>query len=113
MNSAGDEYAYLGQEERRAPRKRLSIPVRLKLEGSKRIDTKLRDLSLSGFSASVTGRIPAGTCCWLTLPDREPMQARVVWCEGGLVGCAFEHLIGQVTYDAILERWEAQSRRRG
>lgn len=76
------------------------------------MQTVLRDLSLSGFSASAIDRIAVGTTCWLTLPDREAMPAHVVWWERGVVGCAFETLIAQVSYDAILERWQAESLRR-
>jgi hypothetical protein len=113
MSSAQrDRYAFASQEDRSAPRLKLSIPATLRPAGSKRLQTVLRDLSLSGFSASAIDRIPVGTTCWLTLPDREAMQAHVVWWDRGLVGCAFETLIAQVSYDAILERWQAESSRR-
>jgi hypothetical protein len=108
-SSAPDEAAFPVRDARGAPRKRLSIPVILRPEKSKRMHTMLRDLSLSGFSASAMFRIPVGTVCWLTLPGREPMEARVVWWEGGLVGCAFAKLIGSVTYDAIIERGQAEA----
>lgn len=107
-----DRYAFAAQEDRSAPRMKLSIAAVLRPAGSKRLQTVLRDLSLSGFSASAISRIPEGTLCWLTLPDRPAMAARVVWWDRGLVGCAFETLMCQVTYDAILERWQAESQRR-
>ena len=99
-----DEFNPLGG--RRALRKRLSIPVTLEPLGSKRVKTMLRDLSVSGFSASAQIPISAETICWLTLPGREPMEARVVWWKAGVVGCAFVEPIGLVSYNAILVRWE-------
>lgn len=105
----GDRYASVNHESRVSPRKRLAIPVKLRIEGAKDQQSRLRDLSLSGFSASAMYRVAIGSSCWLTLPDREAMPAQVIWCEHGLVGCAFDKSIGTVTYNAILERWEAQN----
>lgn len=96
------------RESRVAVRKRLSIPAMLQVVGKRRSKTMLRDISVSGFSASVQNRIPLGSTCLLQLPGRDPMEARVVWCDYGLVGCKFDKLIATVTYDAILERWEAE-----
>lgn len=92
-------------ENRAAARKRLSIPAMVQVLGKRRFKTMLRDISVSGFSASVQSRIPLGSTCWLQLRAREPMEARVVWCDYGLAGCEFVTAIPTVTYDAILERW--------
>ena len=91
---------------RRALRKRLSIPVTFGADGARRVETALRDLSVSGFSASAETPIANDTLCWLTIPGREPMEARVKWWKAGVVGCAFEKPIGLVSYNAILVRWE-------
>jgi hypothetical protein len=106
--SQGDRYASVDFESRISPRKRLAVPVKLRIEGAKDQQSKLRDLSLSGFSASAMYRVAIGSSCWLTLPDREAMPARVIWWDRGLVGCAFDKAIGTVTYNAILEHWAAQ-----
>lgn len=98
-------------ENRAAPRKRLAIEVQVQFAGEEPLPTKLRDLSISGFSASTPVRMPAASLCLLTLPGRAPMEAKVVWCEGGLVGCAFTKPMGEITYDAIMEQWEAHARR--
>ena len=111
-SSLGDRHASVDPESRISPRKRLAIPIKLRVEGAKDQQSRLRDLSLTGFSASAIDGAAAGSCCWLTLPDREAMPARVIWCDHGLVGCAFEKAIGTVTYNAILERWEAQNQGR-
>lgn len=110
-SSQGDRYAGINFDSRISPRKRLAIPVKLRIEGARDQQSKLRDLSLSGFSASMY-RVTIGSRCWLTLPDREPMPARVIWCDHGLLGCAFDKAMGSITYNSILERWEAEERGR-
>ena len=100
-----DRYAQAAQEDRCAPRTKISIPAALRPSGSKGFQTVVRDLSLSGFSATAISRIHPGTYCWLTMPGLESMQARVVWWENGLVGCAFESLLSPIIHDNILARW--------
>lgn len=106
-NSDDESSSAAGIEARGAPRKRLAIGAVLNPDRGKRIKTTLRDLSLTGFSASMLFPYPVDTRCSLTLPGRAPMAARVVWAKGGLIGCAFDRPIAQVTYDAILEQWQA------
>ncbi len=110
MSSAQqDKYAFAAQEDRSAHRVRLSIPATLRPAGGKRFQTVVRDLSLSGFSVTAITRIPAGTQCWLTLPGCEARQARVVWWEQGLAGCALEQLLTPAEYDTVLTRWRSDS----
>jgi len=114
MSSAEDEkYALAAQEDRSATRARLTIPANLRPSGGKSFQTVVRDLSLSGFSAAVIDRIPPGTICWLSLPDHEVMQAKVVWWNDSLVGCAFEQLLSPAVHDAILARWSGEKVYRG
>lgn len=101
----GEKYAFAAQEDRCAPRTRLSIPATLRPAGSKKLQTVIRNLSLSGFSATAISRIPVGTSCWLTLPGHDALQARIIWWEQGLAGCAFERLLTPTEYDAVLNRW--------
>ena len=102
------KYALAAQEDRSAPRARLSMPATLRPAGGKRMQTVVRNLSLSGFSATAISRIADGTMCWLTMPDLEAMPARVVWWERGLIGCAFERLLTPQMYDDILTRWRGE-----
>ena len=98
-------YAVAAQEDRSAPRTRISIPASLRPSGSKGFQTVVRDLSLSGFSATALNRLHPGTVCWITLPGLESMQAQVVWWEDGMVGCAFDKLLSPIIHDNILSRW--------
>lgn len=100
-----DKYEFAAQEDRSAPRVRLSIPASLRPSGSKSIQTVVRDLSMSGFSATAVSRIHNGTRCWLTLPDMESLAAKVIWWDNGLLGCAFENLLNPIILDNIIARW--------
>lgn len=105
IRSQDNRYAIAAQEDRSAPRNRVSIPSSLRPSGSKGFQTVVNDLSLSGFSAMSINRIHAGTVVWLTMHGMESMQAKVVWWENGMVGCAFEKLLSPIIHDNILNRW--------
>ncbi|MCB2060228.1 MAG: PilZ domain-containing protein [Novosphingobium sp.] len=102
-------YAVAAQEDRSAPRTRISIPASLRPSGSKGFQTVVRDLSLSGFSATALNRLHPGTVCWITLPGLESMQAQVVWWEEGMVGCAFDKLLSPIIHDNVLSRWRGET----
>ncbi|PEQ13256.1 pilus assembly protein PilZ [Novosphingobium sp. PC22D] len=104
-NENRDPYLTAAQEDRSAPRTRLTIPASLRPSGSKGYQTVVRDLSLSGFSATAINRLHKGTLVWLTLPGMESLQATVVWWDNGLVGCAFESLLSPIIHDNLLARW--------
>lgn len=110
VHTQQERYETVAQEDRSAPRVRISIPASLRPSGSKGFQTAVRDLSLSGFSATAMTRIHPGTYCWLTLPGMESLAARVVWWDNGLVGCAFEQLLNGAVLDSILDRWRAAGR---
>lgn len=100
-----DRYAIAAQEDRCAPRTRLSIPVTLRPSGSKGFQTVVNDLSISGFSAMSINRMHPGTICWLSIPNLESLEARVVWWNNSLVGCEFQNLLSPIVHDNIIERW--------
>ncbi len=104
-NAAGKLYASAAQEDRSAPRKRASIPASLRPSGSKSVQTVLRDISLSGFSATSIKRLHPDTIVWLTLPGLEAMQARVIWWNNNMVGCAFEQLMSPIIFENLIARW--------
>lgn len=108
VHTEQERYAAAAQEDRSAPRIRISIPAALRPSGSKAFQTAVRDLSLSGFSATAMSRIHPGTYCWLTLPGMESLAAKVVWWDNGLVGGAFEKLLNPIVLDNILERWRGE-----
>lgn len=107
IHGSHNRYEIAAQEDRCAPRTRISIPASLRASGSKGFQTAVHDLSLSGFSAMAVNRLHPGTICWLSLPGLESMQARVVWWENSLVGCAFNTLLSPIILESILDRWQS------
>lgn len=107
-----ERYAAAAQEDRSAPRVKISIPATLRPSGSKGFQTAVRDLSLSGFSSTAMSRIHPGTNCWLTMPGMEALPAKVVWWDNGLVGGAFEHLLSPIVLESILARWGSEGQLR-
>ena len=100
-----DRYSYAAQEDRCAPRTRISIPASLRASGSKGFQTVVHDLSISGFSCMAINRLHPGTICWITLPGLESQQAEVVWWNNSLVGCAFNQLLSPIVHDNLLARF--------
>ena len=99
-----DRYATAAQEDRSAPRTKLSITASLRPSGEKGFVVTVHDLSLGGFSCdAVTGMRP-GALCWLTLPGLAALQAEVVWNQHGVVGCAFANLLNPAVLDSIIAR---------
>jgi hypothetical protein len=103
---SSDPYSRAAQEDRCAPRTRISIPASLRPSGSKGFQTVVHDLSISGFSAMAINQIHVGTVCWLTMPGLESLQSRVIWWNNGLVGCAFENLLSPIIHDNLTARWQ-------
>lgn len=102
-------YFAAAQEDRSAPRTRISIPATLRFSGARGIQTVVHDLSLSGFCAAAINRVHPGTVCWLTLPGLEALQAEVIWWDNSLTGCAFNQLLNPIVHDNILARWRSGS----
>lgn len=105
--SAQDAYFFAAQEDRSAPRTRISIPATLRISGARGFQSMIHDLSLSGFCAAAVSRLHPGTVCWLTLPGLEALQARIVWWDNSLAGCAFEQMLSPIVYESLLERWRS------
>ena len=102
--STPDRYSTVAQEDRSAPRTRISIAAALRPSGSKGFQTVINDLSLSGFSAMAINRMHPGTVCWLSIPGLESLQSEVIWWNNGLVGCAFNQLLSPIVHDNVLSR---------
>jgi hypothetical protein len=98
-------YEIAAQEDRSAPRTRLSIPAQLRQSGGRPFQTVVNDLSLSGFSATSVSRLHVVTVCWLTLPGLEALQAEVIWWEDSMCGCAFSQLLSPIVHDNVLARY--------
>ena len=104
-----DRYMIAAQEDRCAPRTRMTIPAALRASGGRGFQTVVSDLSISGFCCSSVNRVHPGTVCWLTLPGLESLQAEVIWWDNSLTGCAFDKLLSPIVHDNILTRWQANA----
>jgi hypothetical protein len=105
IKHAAGRYDIAAQEDRSAPRHKITIPAQLRQSGGRGFQTVVQDLSLSGFSATAVNRMHPGAVCWLTLPGLESLQAEVIWWEGALCGCAFTQLMSPIVHDNLLSRF--------
>ncbi|MEO1488294.1 MAG: PilZ domain-containing protein [Pseudomonadota bacterium] len=105
MPAQNINYTRAAQEDRCAPRTKLSIPATLRASGGRAYQTVVHDLSISGFSAASINRMHDGQMCWLTLPGLEALQGEVVWWDNCIVGCAFTELLSPIVHDNILQRY--------
>ena len=102
-------YEVAAQEDRCAPRTRISIPATLRASGGRSFSTIVHDLSLGGVCASASNRRPPGPSCWLQLPGLESLQSEVIWWNNSLIGCAFQNLLSPIVHDNILARWQPET----
>ena len=107
MPTETDRYQMASQEDRCAPRTKLTIPATLRASGGRAFQSVVHDLSISGFSAASINRMHDGQMCWLTLPGLESLQAQVAWWENCIVGCAFTELLSPIVHDNILQRYSS------
>lgn len=95
-------YDVAAQEDRCAPRVRCKITAALRPSGERGFSVSVIDISVAGFSCEIVTGMKAGTLCWLTLPGLEGQQAEVIWNDGQVVGCAFDHLLNQAVLDLVI-----------
>lgn len=104
-----ERYEVAAQEDRCAPRTRITIPASFRPSGGRSFQTMVHDLSLGGYCCSAVNRLQPGTICWITLPGLESLQSEVIWWNNSLVGCAFQNLLSPIVHDNILARWQPES----
>ena len=102
-------YEDAAQEDRSAPRVRLSIPATMRPSGSPGFAVVVRDMSLSGVACEALTGMAAGTRIWLTLPGLAAIQAKIVWNDGTIVGCEFDTLLNVAVMENILARFPAKA----
>ena len=107
METLRTSYSDAVQEDRCVPRTKIAIPAQLRISGSRAFKTVVHDLSMAGFSASSIGRLHADQICWLTLPDLQSIQGRIVWWDRSIAGAAFDNMIDPVVLENIITRWES------
>lgn len=104
-------YEHAAQEDRSAPRVRLSIPATMRPSGSPGFKVVVKDLSLSGVACEALTGMNGGTRVWLTLPGLAALQAEIMWNDGTMVGCAFTDLLNPAVLENVLARFPALANR--
>lgn len=104
-DESGQGLSVYSDEDRCALRAKLDISARLRPAGSKRFDTIIYDLSISGFCARSVVRLHLGAVVWLTMEGLESLQAEVRWSEANRIGCSFRNLLSPIVFDAIRARY--------
>lgn len=92
-------YAMAAEEDRCAPRYKLSIPARMRFSGGRQFVVEITEMSLAGFSCDALLQSQAGTRCWLKLPALESLEAEVVHQSNTGTGCAFAKLLDPAVLD--------------
>ena len=105
LTSRFERYEVAAQEDRCAPRYKITLPAQLRASGGRGFQTVVHDLSLSGFSATAINKMHPGAICWLTLPGLEALQGEVVWWQDAMCGCAFKQLLSPIVHDNLLDRY--------
>jgi hypothetical protein len=113
MNSASlrtisyKRYEGAAREDRSAPRVCVKIPAIVRPSGSSGYSVIVRNLSLSGVACEALTGMAAGTQVRLTLPGLMAIQAKVIWNDGNIVGCAFSTMLNPAALQNMLMRFPA------
>ncbi len=82
--SAGDP-----ADRRRSSRHSVEIDARVRELGESGIETRIINISETGFMAESDGRFEVGARVWLMLPGRDRANAVVKWIAGDKLGAEF------------------------
>jgi hypothetical protein len=64
-------------------------------------EAKLIDLSIYGCSLEAGNIVKAGQRLWLSFSCSAPIAAKVIWCEGGKLGCRFDEAIDRDLFRSL------------
>ncbi len=101
-------YAIASEEDRCAPRCRLSIPARMRFSCSSSFAVEVTDMSLAGFACDALLATEPGTLCWLTLPGLGALEAEVVRHSNEGMGCAFKNLLNLAVLNHYVAKYPAK-----
>ncbi|MBV9930854.1 MAG: hypothetical protein JO013_07905 [Alphaproteobacteria bacterium] len=85
----GSRSGGIGDTERRAERRSLDEPARLRPNSWSSVEVRLADISELGFRASCEARLQVGGAVSLEVPGVGPVDAQVEWQRGGEFGARF------------------------
>lgn len=88
-----------------ATRSHVRIAVRVRRPGETWVNSKVADLSLTGFRLQSFMKLSRGSDLWIMLPGFEGRRAHVLWTRAHESGCAFEHALHPAILDHIVARY--------
>jgi hypothetical protein len=91
-----------GRISRLAERRPLDATVQFR-KGHVRAIVKILDISTHGVRIAAIHQLRVGDTCWIRVPNLEPQQAKVVWADEFIVGCAFARPLHPSVLENILE----------
>lgn len=89
---------------RRSRRIDVDLGAGLRQRGAASVTVQVEDLSVDGFRAQTSLQFAQDDEVWLRLPGLEAYAARVVWIDGGRIGCAFVRPLHSAVLEMIVER---------
>lgn len=87
---------------RQADRQQLMLPVKLRRAGESWFNSRVSDLSSSGFRLQSFVKLRPGMDIWIMLPGFEGRKATVLWAQAHEAGCEFEHPLHPAIFDHII-----------
>jgi hypothetical protein len=103
-------YPVASDENRCAPRHRLSIPARMRFSCSSAFPVEVTDMSLAGFACDALTAAHPGTLCWITLPGLGALEAEVIRHDNDGVGCAFKNLLNLAVLNHYIAKFPAKKK---
>lgn len=87
---------------RQAERSYVQIGVRVRRPGETWFNSRVMDLSLTGFRLQSFMKLTVGGDLWVMLPGFEGRRARVLWTCAHESGCAFERPLHPAILDHLV-----------
>lgn len=90
------------RKARTAERRVVMIGVRIRRAGEPWFQSRVADLSVTGFRLQSFMKLAIGSELWVMLPGFEARRARVQWTRGHEAGCLFERALHPAILDHIV-----------
>ncbi|MBJ7443641.1 MAG: PilZ domain-containing protein [Sphingobium sp.] len=93
----------LDRKARLAERAYVQISVRVRRPGETWFNSRIADVSVTGFRLQSFMKLTSGSELWVMLPGFEGRRARVLWSRAHEAGCAFERPLHPAILDHIIK----------
>ncbi len=102
--SSDDKEPETGKIVRKETRRRVAIDVKLRRAGEGWFNSRITDLSESGFCIDSFVTLERETPLWIMFPGFEGRRAKVVWVQGHSAGCVFDTPLYPAVLDHIISK---------